>query len=98
MSGNVLLSFQQDVDKTEVDQKTRGKINAPFLLTLMNDNHHGPLFWLWARRHKNWVIEQELNLKTRRRSPKTRGRKRRSNQSPNFIGFGKVVSSFKNGF
>jgi len=42
------------------------RILEPFFLTLMNTDPRRPVFWLWSRRHKHWVIDQVLNLKIRR--------------------------------
>jgi hypothetical protein len=37
------------------------KVKAPFFLTVMNRCQEFTVLWLWSRRGKSWIIEQELD-------------------------------------
>ena len=37
--------------------RPKRRIQAPFLLTCMSRNSS---FWLWSRRGKQWIVEQEI--------------------------------------
>jgi hypothetical protein len=41
---------------------SRGWVKAPFAITTMNEDHFGSLLWVWARRGRQWIVSQELNL------------------------------------
>jgi hypothetical protein len=41
---------------------SRVRIKAPFAITTMKDDHAGSLLWVWARRGRQWIVSQELNL------------------------------------
>ena len=55
---------------------SRARIKAPFAITTMNDDHVGPLLWVWARRGRQWIVSQELNL------PSTNNRNERVKRDP----------------
>lgn len=38
------------------------KIKAPFRLTKMSYSEKPPWFWVWSRRGKRWIVNQELRL------------------------------------
>jgi hypothetical protein len=40
----------------------RFQVKAPFRLTLMNRNSFAPLFWVWSRKGRQWVVEQAMHL------------------------------------
>jgi hypothetical protein len=48
--------------KTSLEAKGRvyGRIKAPFVLTRMGNSAECSLLWLWTRRGRQWVVEQEL--------------------------------------
>jgi hypothetical protein len=42
--------------------KSLPKIKAPFRLTRMSDSDKPPWFWVWSRRGKRWIVNQELRF------------------------------------
>jgi len=38
------------------------RIKAPFRLTVVGRKPHSLWMWLWSRRGKQWIIDQELRL------------------------------------
>ena len=50
------------IGKSGSRQDSLPKVKAPFLLTSMNDPRKPLLIWVWSRRGKRWVIDQELRF------------------------------------
>src|SRR5215472_17380260 len=45
------------------------RVKVPFRLTRMNGSMDRPLLWLWSRRGRYWVIEQDLFRGTAQHKP-----------------------------
>ncbi len=45
----------------EATRRAYRKVKAPFVLTEMNRCREFTALWLWSRRGKSWIIEQELD-------------------------------------
>jgi hypothetical protein len=45
----------------DAPRRAHRKVQAPFVLTEMNSCQEFTVLWLWSRRGKSWIVEQELD-------------------------------------
>jgi hypothetical protein len=46
----------------EVDRRVRQRVKAPFVLTTMGGSSECSWLWLWARRGRQWVVDEEFRV------------------------------------
>ena len=51
-----------DIGESGSRQDSLPKVKVPFLLTSMNNPRKPLLIWVWTRRGKRWVVDQELRF------------------------------------
>jgi hypothetical protein len=62
MSITPLLPVRQVVGESDGRENSLPKVKAPFVLTGMSHPRKPLLIWVWSRRGKRWMVDQELRF------------------------------------